>query len=118
MYKSIFILPLPIEIQFKVFKYEHISLFKSISNDIENVCYVCKCVINPSDCFVIPCIEIYIGGLLIVSYYRHWSHRELECFKYDKDIIKKLWNEFDLLRTSHEINIKFPNTNKTKLVKF
>ena len=94
-YKSIFILPLPIEIQILIFKHEHILKFQSVLNDIKNVCYICKCTIDEN----VPCFEIYIANLLVYIYYSHWSHKSLENYEYDRDIVKKVCNNFNGLFT-------------------
>ena len=113
MYKSIFILPLPIEIQYVIFKHEHIFKFKSVLNDLKSVCYVCKCKYSIEKNLRVPCFQIFIGNILFLTYYNHWKHKDLEKLKYDENIIKKVCNEHNLLY--HQVKIRYMQTNKFKV---
>lgn len=55
MNKSVFTLPLPIELQFKIFKYEHVSMFKKCLNQLFIKCDSCGECINSGDYITIDC---------------------------------------------------------------
>lgn len=112
-----FTLPLPIELQFLIFKYEHAFNYKSTLNAIQTVCCVCKCVINQTESS--PCFGVYVGNLLVVTYHKHWLQKELDCIKYDQDIIKKVCNTLNInsVISFHEVKIKFIKSNKIKIIR-
>ncbi len=110
-HKSIFFLPLPIEIQFLIFKYEHNLKFKSTLKELKQVCYVCKCkIIDKYN----PCFEIYIGNLLAITYHKCWLYKD---HKYDRDIIKKVCNEFNIAIQFHQVKIKFVKSGRVKIIR-
>lgn len=55
MNKTVFIFPLPTELQFKIFEYEHISIFKKCLDELFIKCDLCSEYINIGDTIHIEC---------------------------------------------------------------
>lgn len=118
MNKTTFILPLPIEIQFEIFKYEHVIKFKpalkninsTILNELKNVCFICKCAFNTF--LKTNCTEYYVYDQYSFAL-QHYTHKQLEDLNYHTDNNRKIiiWYRTLSLRPT-DIKMKYVISNK------